>query len=505
MPISYDNAVARMYALGHELTQTPSHKFDLTHMRVLLAALEHPERRFPAVLIAGTNGKGSTAATLASILRASGLRTGLYTSPHLIRINERIQINGEQIGDDKFALLHDLVERTAERLIEDDELPWHPSFFEMLTAIAFEHFATSKVEIAVLEVGMGGRLDATNVVEPRVSVITDISLDHQKFLGNTITEIAREKAGIIHKGGVVVTLPQSPQANDVIGNAVLEVAAMVVSAADFVPPVSPKSETYVYRTEKLLTAEGAEIEAESAERTFSWPVSRYPLQVLGKQILVETPLVGRHQLRNVALAVAGAEVLANQGFPVTAESIECGIRETRWPGRFQVVRSVHPQISKTAKPGAPSPELEFVFDVAHNPAGAWALRSTLSNCYDGRRIIFIFGAMRDKAIAEIAEILFPLTERVIATCADNPRSASAEEVREAAVRTQAEIELSGDVSSAIARARAYALSDRSVRPFGNLRAGSTGPEQADAIVVITGSIYVVGEAMRAIGVGTDGK
>ena len=183
MPASYQTAVARMYALGHELANTPSHKFDLAHMRVLLNALDHPERRFPSVLIAGTNGKGSTAATLASILQASGLRTGLYTSPHLVRINERIRINGENIDDEKFALLHDMVERTAERLIEDGELPWHPSFFEMLTAMAFEHFATSKLDIAVLEVGMGGRLDATNVVEPRVSVITDISLDHRKVSG----------------------------------------------------------------------------------------------------------------------------------------------------------------------------------------------------------------------------------------------------------------------------------------------------------------------------------
>src|SRR5579862_4111706 len=169
---SYQTAVARIFALGHELTHTPSRKFDLAHMRVLLAALDHPERRFPAVLIAGTNGKGSTAATLASILRTSGVRSGLYSSPHLVRINERIQINGQQISDDDFALIHDLVDRTAERLVEEGELPWHPSFFEMLTAIAFEHFAQNKVEMVVLEVGMGGRLDATNVVEPRVSVIT---------------------------------------------------------------------------------------------------------------------------------------------------------------------------------------------------------------------------------------------------------------------------------------------------------------------------------------------
>ncbi len=255
-------------------------------MRVLLAALNHPERRFPGVLVAGTNGKGSTAATLASILRASGLRTGLYTSPHLVRINERIRINGAEISDDDFALLHDVVDRTAERLVEDGELPWHPSFFEMLTAIAFEYFAQNKVEIAVLEVGMGGRLDATNVIEPRVSVITDISLDHQKFLGNTVAEIAREKAGIIRPGGVVVTLPQQPQANDVIGNTILELGAQAVSAVPYVPPVSPGSDEYcVRRSEKPLIAEPAEERAEDAEKSlakFGSFVSRYPLQVHGQ-------------------------------------------------------------------------------------------------------------------------------------------------------------------------------------------------------------------------------
>src|SRR5262245_8232129 len=214
-----------MNALGHELAHTPSHKFDLAHMRVLLEALENPERKFPSVLIAGTNGKGSTAATLASILQASGLKTGLYTSPHLVRINERIRIHGSPIADDDFAGIHDLVDRTAERLVSEADLPWHPSFFEMLTAIAFEYFSREKVDIAVLEVGMGGRLDATNVVDPRISVITDISLDHQRFLGNTLTEIASEKAGIIRPDGIVVTLPQAPEANDVIGNTILRQSA----------------------------------------------------------------------------------------------------------------------------------------------------------------------------------------------------------------------------------------------------------------------------------------
>ncbi len=445
---SYETAIARMFALGHELAQTPSHKFDLAHMRVLLAALDNPERHFPSVLIAGTNGKGSTAATLTSILQASGLRTGLYTSPHLVRINERIQIDGQPIGDDDFALVHDLVDRIAERLVNDGELPWHPSFFEMLTAIAFEHFARRKLDMAVLEVGMGGRLDATNVVEPRVSVITDISLDHQKFLGNTVAEIAAEKAGIIRPGGVVVTLPQQPQANDVIGSTILERGARAVNAVPYVPPVSPASAPY------MATGSGKS------------PVSRYPLQVMGEQILVETPLIGRHQLRNVALAIAAAEELGRQGFPVTAASIELGIRETHWPGRFQVM---------PASGGAP----EYVFDVAHNPAGAWALRSTLSACYPERPLIFIFGAMRDKAIGEMAEILFPVAERVIATRADNPRSAAPDEIREAASRTATQIEEAADVAAALKVART--------------------PARPDAVVVITGSIYIVGEAMRLLG------
>ncbi len=220
--MTYQSTVEQLYALGHELASTPSHKFDLAYVRAMLEALGHPERRFASVLIAGTNGKGSTAATLSSILRAAGYKTALYSSPHLVRINERLRVNGEAISDVEFGAMHERVERTAQELMRAGKLPWHPSFFEMLTAMAFEYFASVGVEIAVLEVGMGGRLDATNVVEPLISVIADIALDHQKYLGNTIAEIAREKAGIIRANGVVVTLPQHPQANDVIGHAILE-------------------------------------------------------------------------------------------------------------------------------------------------------------------------------------------------------------------------------------------------------------------------------------------
>ena len=475
--MSYKTAIASMFALGHELSNTPSQKFDLAAMRVLLAARGNPERRFPSVLIAGTNGKGSTAATLASILRASGYKTGLYTSPHLLRINERIRVDGTEIGDDDFAELHGKIDGAAERLVEQGQLPWHPSFFEMMTAIAFEHFAQEAIEMAVLEVGMGGRLDATNVVEPEVSVITDIALDHEKFLGNTVGEIAGEKVGIIRPGGVVVTLPQQPEANDVIGNTVLELGARVLSAVPYVPPVSPASSQYVVASTECRGAKVGEDEpldteiavatANSAEKHGRGYIHRYPMQVMGKQILVETALVGRHQLRNVALAIATAKQLRDRGSSgITAASIERGIRETRWPGRFQVI---------PARAGAP----EIVMDVAHNPAGAWALRSALSAQYEDRPLIFVFGAMRDKAISEMAEILFPLAEQVIAVQAENPRSASPEEIREAAKRSSTEIETAENVASALDRARALS--------------------KLGTVVVITGSIYVVGEAMRSLG------
>ena len=458
-----------MYALGHELAQTPAHKFDLSHMRVLLAALGNPERRFPTVLVAGTNGKGSTAATLASILQASGLKTGLYTSPHLVSINERIRLRGTSIPDDDFAMLHGVVDRTAERLVGEGDLPWHPSFFEMLTAMAFEYFARHRPDMVVLEVGMGGRLDATNVVDPRLSIITDIALDHQKYLGETVAEIAREKAGIIRPGGVVVTLPQLPEANNVIGNAILDAGARAVNAVLYVPPVSPGSDSCL-----------------SSDGRGGGIRNRYPLDVMGKRIMVESPLVGRHQLRNLALAVAAAEELHNQdienrGFAqITPETIAQGIRETHWPGRFQVV------------PAAGDNPL-YVLDVAHNPAGAWALRSTLSAIRQSlgndalestREITLVFGVMRDKAVQEITEILFPIAAHVIATHANNPRSAGPDEIRQAAARVisgaDIDIEDAENVESALDRARKVA--------------GSGG------LIVVTGSIYIVGEAMRKLGI-----
>jgi dihydrofolate synthase / folylpolyglutamate synthase len=450
--MSYQRTVEQLYALGHELAGTPSHKFDLAYAREMLAVMGNPERRFASVLIAGTNGKGSTAATLSSILRVAGYKTGLYSSPHLIRINERIRVNGEEISDAEFGAVHDRVERTAQELLHAGKLPWHPSFFEMLTVMAFEYFASVGVEIAVLEVGMGGRLDATNVVEPVISVIADISLDHQKYLGDTIAEIAGEKVGIIHKGGVVVTLPQHPQANNVIGHAILDANARGVSAVQYIPPISPGAAIYL------------------AGRAPATPGrSQYPLTVMGAEIDVDSPLSGRHQLRNIALAIATAEELKQFGFPVTPAQIEQGIRQTHWPGRFQVLAASQVPIGR-----------EMVLDVAHNPAGAWALRSALSESFAGRELTFVFAAMRDKAVQEIADVLFPTAAQVIVTHVNNPRAATIQELLQAGARSGTTLYAEETVHAALTRART-----------------ATSP---DGVVVVTGSIYLVGEVMSAMGI-----
>jgi dihydrofolate synthase/folylpolyglutamate synthase len=437
---TYESAVEKLLALGHELAS--NRKFDLAHMRRLAEALGNPQRKLQSVLIAGTNGKGSTAATLASIVQSSGSRTGLYTSPHLLRVNERIQINQEPISDAEFAVIYDRVERCAQELVERGELPWHPSFFEMLTAMAFEYFASAGVELAVLEVGLGGRFDATNIVDPLISVITDIDFDHQNFLGNTLPEIAHEKAGILRPKGTAVLLPQHPIVNETLGKEIVDRDARAVSAVKHMPPMTPAADDGMSPS----------------------PVghTQFTLEVMGKEIKVDFPLAGRHQLRNLALAITAAEELNKFGFHISADDIEKGIRSTTWPARFQVI---------PASDGFP----EVVLDVAHNPAGAWALRSALSTFYEGRHLTFVFGAMRDKAIGEIADIIFPLADCVIATHAENPRAASPQQIAELGAHAQTEIVQAKSVPEALERACTLA-----------------GPR---GIIVITGSIYIVGEAL----------
>jgi dihydrofolate synthase / folylpolyglutamate synthase len=437
--MSYAAAVEQLNAMAPELYAKPGQprrKFSLDEIRALLEAMGDPQKRFPAVLIAGTNGKGSTASTLASILTAAGVRTGLYTSPHLERVNERIRLNRTEIADDDFARTFFRVHDAAQALVLADKLPQLPSYFELLTAQAFLYFAEAGVEIAVLEVGMGGRLDATNIVDPLLSIITDISLDHTEWLGDTIAAITREKAGILRRGGTVITLPQHPEANQALGEIATELEVRGVSAVPFMPAVDPAS--------------GA-----------------YSIEALRGQIEVDSPLKGAHQHRNLALAIATAvELKERHGFPVTPEAIARGVRETRWPGRLE----------RIARNG-----VDWILDVAHNPAGAWALRSGLRGLLADRRPqVLVFGCLRDKPVAEMAQILFPLFEQVILAPIQSARAASMEDLLAAANATGTPAVAAGSVSEALRLAEERA------------RGGTA---------VISGSVYLVGEARALLAAG----
>jgi dihydrofolate synthase/folylpolyglutamate synthase len=434
--MSYAAAIELLNAMAPELYTRPGvprRKFSLAEIGILLGHLGDPQLRFRSILIAGTNGKGSTAATLSSILIASGLRTGLYTSPHLERVNERIRVLGAEITDDDFARHFFAVRKTSEDLVAGGGLAQMPSFFEVLTAIGFLHFAEQRVEIAVLEVGMGGRLDATNIVAPLVSVITDISLDHTEWLGSTIAAIAREKAGILRRGGVLVTLPQHPEANQALGEAAVELDVRGISATPYMPGLGA----------------GAS--------------SVYAVEVMGREIEVNSPLSGAHQHRNIALAIATAVELAEKHvFPITPASIAEGIRATRWPGRLEHLRV-----------GG----IDWILDVAHNPAGAWALRAGLRDRFDaefaGRSKTLLFSCLRDKPLMEMAQILFPVFDRVIFAPISSLRAATLSDLMAAAEATGTPAQAVESVEVALDKA-----SD-----------GAAG-----GVVVIAGSVYLVGEA-----------
>ncbi len=470
--MSYAAAVDHLYALGHELAptspSTPRRKFDLAHMRALAAALGDPHFAFPGILIAGTNGKGSTAATLASILTAAGYRTALYTSPHLSRVNERIQIDGLQIPDEDFARLYFHVDTTADRLIHEGALPHHPSFFEVLTALAFLYFAEQKVDIAILEVGLGGRLDATNIVDPLISVITDIALDHQDYLGNTIAEIAREKAGILRPNGTLITLPQHPEANQAIGEAAATLNLHAISAATYIPSQNPGAPRPVSGT---WASEASQI----------FPQNHYTLSLNNQPLEVRSPLSGHHQQRNLALAIATAEELRNptnphqtisnrNSYKITNANIEAGIRNTQWPGRLELIRF------------AEGPSL--LLDVAHNPAGAWTLRAAIAQLPEDPEAqprTLLFSCLRDKDLREMTQILLPLfdssadrpQDHIIFAPIDNPRAATLEDLLATAHALDIPAHAAPHLVAAFTQARAI-----------------TPP---NGLIIATGSVYMVGE------------
>jgi dihydrofolate synthase / folylpolyglutamate synthase len=412
----FNEALAYLLSLGHE---TLTIKLGLKNTERLLAALGNPHRDFASVQIAGTNGKGSTAVMLDSICRAAGIRSGLFTSPHLISITERIRVDGREISEIEFARLTTQVKEKAEELISRGELDALPTFFEHVTAIALLAFSEAKVELAILETGLGGRLDSTTAAGADVVAITQIAMDHEEYLGHTLAEIAAEKAAIIRPGVMTIVAPQQPEALAVIRQ---------------------RSETSGV-TPRL--------------------VESYPLAIANGSVPT-IGLRGRHQSVNASTAIGIAEALRKKGFAISPEAILNGLKTANHPGRLELW------------PGQP----QILFDGAHNPAAARALREYLDE-FVSQPITMIFGAMRDKALPEMATILFPVASELILIQIDNPRAASLEMMKSALPK-----ELNSSIHYAPSVAEALRIANE-VTP-------------ADGLVCVTGSLYLIGAVQQSV-------
>jgi len=433
--MTYAESVRALFSLGRELAapqQARVQKFGLANITILAEDLGQPQRSSPCAHIAGTNGKGSTAAMLESILRAAGLRTGLYTSPHLERINERIRVNGENISDQDFAAAWSRVHSSIESLMASGKLTAHPTFFECVTAIAFLAFAQHRVDFAIYEVGLGGRLDATNIVEPEVAVITPVDFDHENFLGHSIEEIAAEKAGIIKPGAWVVSVSERPEARAVIASRCAEMDARLVEV------------------DATARAEDVQTDGGLYSGLAAFNHSR-------KKLVIAPRLPGRFQIRNALTAAIAARLLAERGFPIPDAAIERGIATAIWPGRLERLAT----------------EPDLYLDGAHNPAGARELLKFWKENYAGQRIFLVYGAMRDKAVDEISGLLFPHAAAVVLTEPRQPRAISAPLLAEMTSHDAKETIIVQDPGEALETALELA-----------------GPRDA---VFATGSLFLVGE------------
>src|ERR1044072_2495637 len=378
--MNFDKSVKYLFSLGHE---TLAIKLGLENVTRLLRRLGNPQNNFPSVQIAGTNGKGSTAAMLDSITRAAGLRAGLYTSPHLVSVTERVRVGGREIEKDAFARHATHVREAAEEV--ERESGALPTFFEQVTAVALSALAEEKVELAILETGLGGRLDATTAAGARWVAVTSIALDHQEYLGNTLAEIAAEKAAIIRQATRAVVAPQEPEAKEVILQRCRECN------------VEPRFATEDIEVEEVGADGRLRVRLRTARDAYGG---------------VRLALRGRHQLPNAAVAVALAEMLAEDGFHISREHIIEGLETAEHAGRLELDERQRPRV---------------LYDGAHNAAGARALRAYLDE-FEPEGVTMVFGAMRDKELAEIGSILFPAARHLVLTAPVNPRAATVEQL-----------------------------------------------------------------------------
>jgi dihydrofolate synthase / folylpolyglutamate synthase len=433
--MNYEAAVRYLLTLGRELaapTQAAAAKFDLENITVLAERLGRPDRAYPSAHIAGTNGKGSTAAFLESILRQAGFRTGLNTSPHLEKINERMRMNGEEISDVSFAVVFTRLQALIEELLAAHRLRAHPTYFECVTAMAFECFAREHVEFGIFEVGLGGRLDATNILSPVVSIITRIDFDHENFLGHSLQEIAGEKGGILKRRVPLILSPQQPEAREVI----------LARAEELECPV-------------LETAARFRIDQESMQGgCFHANVTELSS---GTSFRISPSLPGHFQLENALSALVAARCLQEQGFRISNEAIEQGLASTVWPGRLEKLQS--------------SPDVYL--DGAHNPGAARELALFLEQNFAGRKIWLIYGVLRDKAVDEVAGQLFPHAAEVIITEPRTSRAISASRLAEITAHHASDFTVVSGAEQALDLALAEAA--------------------PDDVIFITGSLYLVGQ------------
>ena len=434
--MNFEEALTYLLSLGHE---TLTIKLGLTNTETLLDALGNPQQQFPAVQIAGTNGKGSVAVTLESICRAAGIRVGLFTSPHLISITERISIDGTPISEADFARFTSQVKDMAAALVESGRLQTLPTFFEHVTAIALLAFREARIELAILETGLGGRLDSTTAARADIVAITPIAMDHQEYLGHSLAEIAAEKAAIIRPGVVAIIAPQDDEA--------LQTILSRCQAVGVKPRLVDASERPQRATD--ATADGQYLIALANDDH--------------KQENVRLGLRGRHQATNALTALALAEALRERGFTIPGQAIVEGIESARHPGRLELWEG---------QPG-------ILFDGAHNPAAADALRAYLDE-FVKEPITMIFGAMNDKALDEMAATLFPKANVLVLTKLDNPRAASLDMLTAAVPDSIDE----GMLRQASSPAEAVRLA-REFTP-------------ANGLVCITGSLYLVGAVQEIL-------
>jgi dihydrofolate synthase/folylpolyglutamate synthase len=429
--MDYSESLSYLYGLGHEVLAA---KYGLESVTLLLERLGRPDRAYRSVIVAGTNGKGSVSAMIESIARAAGHRTGLSTSPHLVRVEERARVAGEMISQADFARLATEARAASESLVADRQLAALPTFFEHLTAIALLHFQERQVELAVLEVGLGGRLDATNAVESVIAVVNSIDYDHQAILGDRIEEIAREKAAII-----------KPDTRAVIGRQAHEAATEVLMRRCLevnVLPVFANEPTDVSFNDLGRTT----FDYESSKNTY-------------RRILLG--LRGKHQAENATAAIEATELLREFGFSVPREAIVKGLREVRWPGRLELVDD-RPAI---------------LLDGAHNPSGARSLRKYLDDFWP-RPVTLIFGAMNDKDVEGMASELFGVASTIVLTRVKDVRAASTARMGKPALGFSRNVIFTESVKQALSWARSVT--------------------QPDGLICVAGSLYLVGEVKRLI-------